>query len=570
MAFFLILITLLLLIVIATQPIKNYDSISYHLPQMVKFYQDGKFSMLKQYRGMVGRYPYGWEALCTLFLFPFNGDFLVSLPNLIAWVLFGLSVYLLATNLGTKKIHAWAAVLMVLTIPLFIQNVNTLHVDLPFAAFFLASLVIAFEYTQTRVPTYLGLFLASLGMVLGIKGSGVVYGLLLIGVLVIGSRLNAKNIHQQHVSWGNRIKKFCQIGAGGFFVFLSCFWYIRNLVELGNPLGPFEIKLGNILLFPGKIKGGILYKSTLANLFQISNKKHLDVIFRQIKVKLGIPFFIMIVTILFYFILAVIKKRITRDHNKIILMVILLLTLLLYCYTPFSGSVPIQKYLITPWMGQAMRYALPFFGILAAIMASTLSHLVKRDITVVAIAIIGGLPSLLELANNNIGTKDYEIFFLLAFLLLVFSLFPLRGTRKTKQIRQFSLGFTILVLLTMSFAGKFIRDKNIAKSYGNVVDFLETRIEANEPIGIIDRNRSYPFYGKRLNRKIFWVPARKKSLPEWLRELQEKNISIIAAYITSKRPELAWLNDPEGPFIRILRDKPNRRYALYQMRRIEQ
>jgi hypothetical protein len=76
---------LVLLWGIMTCPITDYDSLAYHLPTMAQWYQTGTFPLLEQFH-QISRYPYNWEVLCTLFLYPLGGnDLLVALPNLIAW-----------------------------------------------------------------------------------------------------------------------------------------------------------------------------------------------------------------------------------------------------------------------------------------------------------------------------------------------------------------------------------------------------------------------------------------------------------------------------------------------------
>src|SRR5439155_1212272 len=92
---------LTLLIRLATTPITDHDSLAYHLPAMAGWYQAHALVTpgpvgASRYAAQVGRYPFDWEVLCTLFLLPFREDFLVAFPNLIAWLIFGLATYLVA------------------------------------------------------------------------------------------------------------------------------------------------------------------------------------------------------------------------------------------------------------------------------------------------------------------------------------------------------------------------------------------------------------------------------------------------------------------------------------------
>jgi len=73
-------------------PINETDSLSYHMPAMAQWYQSHAFVMPGGVTAAVTRYPYDWEALCALFLLPFGDDFLVASPNVLAWLVFGLSI----------------------------------------------------------------------------------------------------------------------------------------------------------------------------------------------------------------------------------------------------------------------------------------------------------------------------------------------------------------------------------------------------------------------------------------------------------------------------------------------
>src|SRR5262249_15289401 len=135
-----------LLIRLATTPTTDYDSLAYHLPVMARWYQSHRFTMLEQfYDGPVqlSRYPYGWEALAATFLMPFGNDFLVALPNLVAWLLFGVGIHVVAVQVGARPIPALAFTLLALTTPIAREHVETMHVDLALGAFFMAGVGLA-------------------------------------------------------------------------------------------------------------------------------------------------------------------------------------------------------------------------------------------------------------------------------------------------------------------------------------------------------------------------------------------------------------------------------------------
>ena len=104
----------------------------------------------------------------------------MALPNLIAWIIFGLTVYLLSGAIGVNRLNSMIAATLVLQLPIMKMHVNSLHVDLPMGAFFLSSLYFMLSYLKSRSSIDLFLFIASIGMVCGIKTSGLVYALVLL------------------------------------------------------------------------------------------------------------------------------------------------------------------------------------------------------------------------------------------------------------------------------------------------------------------------------------------------------------------------------------------------------
>jgi hypothetical protein len=112
-----------------TLPITEYDSLWWKLPVTVRFYQTASVTwlnavdhpILPEQESLV-KNTFDWHVLCTLFLMPFREDFLVTFPMLIAWLILGLSVYLLSIKVGAMRIYAMAASVLVLTVPLCLNG----------------------------------------------------------------------------------------------------------------------------------------------------------------------------------------------------------------------------------------------------------------------------------------------------------------------------------------------------------------------------------------------------------------------------------------------------------------
>jgi hypothetical protein len=364
-------VCLFLLWVSVTCPIKEYDSLAFHLPVMAKWYQTGSFTMLEQF-SQISRYPYNWEVLCTLYLMPFREYFSTSFSNVIAWVLFGLSVYLLAIKIGAARIHSLAASSLVMTLPIVLRNVNTMHIDLPFAAFFMAALYLIVHSIHTRSLGYLSLFLAALGMLAGIKTSGLIYGMILVVVFALMA-LRLKYFEKSPLNFSlepNSAAIPFGIMGGLSFLLLGGFWYLRNFIQLGNPIGFVKVQVGNILIFPGTMEPSDLYRTTLVEVFDLMRLSHWKIFLKQMGHKLGIPFCAIIFLLLILLLTFLTRKKSVNIRILIGLFALSMVTLVLYWLTPYSGTNFTKGGEMAPWVGQAMRYAFPFIGVLGALSAA--------------------------------------------------------------------------------------------------------------------------------------------------------------------------------------------------------
>ena len=151
-----------------TTPIDDYDSLAYHLPQMAEWFQRHGLASFAQFRDdQVGFYPYGWEAVCSLPLVAVARDTLATLPNMVMLAILALAVFHVAARIGARRVDAMFVALLLPCAPLVIDRANSLQVDLPLAAFFLAGFVVAWSWSITRSKVDLALVLACAGLAAG-------------------------------------------------------------------------------------------------------------------------------------------------------------------------------------------------------------------------------------------------------------------------------------------------------------------------------------------------------------------------------------------------------------------
>lgn len=552
-------------------PIADYDSLAYHLPAMSRWYQSGTLVRLDQSR-QISSYPYNWEVLATLFLFPFGEDFLVALPGLLAWIILGLSVYLLSIKTGAERIYALAGSGLVLIMPLVLEHVNTMHIDLALAAFFLTGVYFIICYFQSGSPSYLPIVLGTAGLMLGIKTSGLLYGVVLLGVFAILSskRISPLSPLKSPVRISRSVIPLWLWGAVSFLI-TGGFWYFRNLVELGNPIGNLKIYIGKTLIFPGNISSAVLSKTTLASSFDPTHPGHWKIWLVQVKIQLGVPFLTTAAAIILLLIGLGRSGTSKRSTLIFVIMGLALATFALYWFTPYSGSNKDYNFQITPWLGQAMRFAFPCLGISGILAAGGLAAIRIRKSAVAAIVIIASFPELVKMCRY----VDYSwnrIIFIIIVLLIAWGI----GRGGTAGKRFIPVLLCLAVTLSVITATYFIRQRRDIKRgqiYGGVMKYIDEETDRDKPIGYLFSHQSYLFYGKNLNRKVIYCPAKKRDLNQWLNFLKKSHIDVVAVgplrEAWESKKEIQWLNDPDGPFERVFGKNPQEEPFIYRVREKE-
>lgn len=412
---------------LATKPTTNYDSLWFHLPAIARWYQTHSFTLLdaagnwifEQEQAKV--YPYNWHVLSVLCLIPFKEDFLTAFPLLIAWVLEGIAVYLLSVKFGATRIHGMAAASLVLTVPMMLNQVNTIQPDLPLAAIFTVGLYLGLSYHSSRSQSELSLFLAAVGMLAGIKITALVYAASLLGGLAI-LEIKRFALNKNSTSANFRIRHFikpillCGIAC---CLFLGGFWYARNLLHINYPVGDAsEIK---VPLQPVPLPSPVpaptppvqqptptlpappasplfkIWQSTLAAQFNPSNISHWQTLGLQIIIRLQLPFMAIALQVLAAPLAFIEGKTRIINQNNIILMILLATTGILYLITPYtSGTAGESIGQLSPLLGFNLRYGFPFLSLLGIAAAATATKLKTRNQFVVAVVLVSSISGIIS------------------------------------------------------------------------------------------------------------------------------------------------------------------------------
>ncbi len=394
----LVALTLLLALVwkIAAEPITDYDSVWYHLPAIAQWYQSGTFSFPDWLKtDQTGRYPYDWEVLYSMFLLPVGDDSLIMLPNVIIWCFLGLSMYCTSIRLGARRDMSLSCAVLVLACPAVLRQVNTARVDLALAAFIIASFYFLLAFATSATELNLLFFLVSLGMLLGIKTSGLVYGscllVLLLWVLVCKTYSRRSRADLSKLLTSAPVWFGCCLGA-----LLGGFWYLKNWIELGNPIGYVAVRIGKVMLFPGVLKYSAIHTTSLAHMFNFGEARHWAVLLRCCNSEFGLSLLVIVLSIatgIVWRVISSARKDISTDFGRVGLLFLGLAILGFFFWnTPYSADNVHRNFpVIQGWIANPLRYAIGLFsylGITSAVLVSN-TPLSGRWIIGVATVIAG-------------------------------------------------------------------------------------------------------------------------------------------------------------------------------------
>ena len=207
-----------LFLVVASAP-NNWDSMHYHLARVAAWHEQGSLGYFPTHNAIENVYPQNAELL-VLWTISFLGrDVLAALPQLLASLATGASVFVIARRLGYgRRASAFSGLLFPTLTIVALESVTTQN-DLVEASFVAAAVALALG--RTRVETVLaGL---ALGLAAGTKFSFLyaVPALVAIGLLTLSKR---------------RLAELCCAGVAGFLL-LGSYAYVQNIVETGRPQG---------------------------------------------------------------------------------------------------------------------------------------------------------------------------------------------------------------------------------------------------------------------------------------------------------------------------------------------
>lgn len=237
-------------IVAARTPSLGWDDYLYHLPYMAHAFQSGRLGPFPVADNVdyINSYPKSLEVIGTTFV-AISGTFeWVELVQLLFLPGASVALYLLSVRLGAStKIAAMSSV-VVFQLPMAICQLKTAYIDVANAA--LVCMVVAglFLAAAGRTSGLIACFVTA-GILTGCKPTGPYLGstlpLLAAWLYCMRIRAHAKTFAQLYL-----LASFTVLLLGGH-------WFVRNVLNYGNPLWPFIWTLGPFQ-FPGRFSPEIV------------------------------------------------------------------------------------------------------------------------------------------------------------------------------------------------------------------------------------------------------------------------------------------------------------------------
>jgi hypothetical protein len=220
-------------------PIIAYDAISYRLPVIAQWLDAGRIAWVASDDPVRNGYPLGVEAITALIAAASGSLRFAGTTSYLFVAAAAAAIVWLARVCDVRAVVARAAAASFLLVPMLILNAPSGYVDAAFASacvclFCSATLCVA------SAPPWV--FLAagmSTAHVLALKGTGLPFAVLVVGLCVLRALLQ------------RRSPSLHALGAFALAALPGLFWPLRNVINTGNPLWPIRLSIAGKELLPG-------------------------------------------------------------------------------------------------------------------------------------------------------------------------------------------------------------------------------------------------------------------------------------------------------------------------------
>lgn len=484
------------------QPPLQADCLWMILPLSVKWLQTGNIWTVAGIP--FAFYPHTYDIVISFCMLPTNTDLFLNWVNLPAALLCYFALYRLARQTNVSVPISLFAAGCFMSMAGMMRFMWSQKPDILLVALFIVALGCLVEYRQMRNTGSLLYGMICVGLLTGVKPSGLLYGVL-IGALAV---LNGISVRP--VKWG------ALLGGCAGAAILSCVWPFYNWIVWGNPLYPMPMKCAFVKFTSagiGAFETGALFGSNFISNF---NWRTLQWWPWAVYKTQG---FANMLSFLAWPVISVVFIAFVRKRTEIGWLIFLAGWGALLIYMSLPGTVILAGQHILP-TGQNIYYGWPFFAVALLSCAQAVNRAPNNVQYPLAFLVVMQLLMSFVYANDEYGklrTFDLTIYsfvvIVLAVLVVLIKLVCSSRFRGLYLATGFVLCFIVysLALKPLDHYRMNMRTKNsmyLASTgwSGEVLDYVN-RHTGGESIDILwlDHNKSYkayPLLGYRLDNRL--------------------------------------------------------------------
>lgn len=222
------------------------DELMYHLVGPVEWMKHGMiFNIHQDYISQwINWYPKNSEILFLWNIIFFKNDVIVDGTQLIFALIGIVGVYGIGRKIGLGKYYSLCAGLLFFLTPIVFIQSKTAYIDVAFSVMVILSLNFIIHLCKEFSLKYVYLLSLAVAFMSGMKGSGPIYAVIFLVLLVFVLIKHRKNENLKNLSYGLTIYILLSITLGAF-------WYYRTWYFYGNPIYPFTLSFHGITIFRG-------------------------------------------------------------------------------------------------------------------------------------------------------------------------------------------------------------------------------------------------------------------------------------------------------------------------------
>ena len=469
--------------------VRGHDSYSYHLSESARWLLHGDFRMFSAMEGRsLSYYHFGWDVLFALAILPFQSDFLVVIPNVLAWLYAALLIVGILGRIGVSSPRSWLWAGLFAAAPRIFRQTQMALIDVGLLAHFLAVLYFGMRFFERRRGLDLFLCLASVGVACGAKTSGIAWVIVAALTLAVWA-----SVHRRSMAVESPRGLFPGFASGALAAcFLGAFWPVRNLYYTGHLLGRMET--------PG-------WDTTIAGSKAIRDAANWPGVAEGLLWGLGLPGAVIALAGLAGLARLVLSPREGVVRRAIPLIVLLVLSVALYAVTPFSAT-SLQLEFSVPIFSVNLRYAYPVF--VALVLLAGLAwdgEQPPRPRWVLVVLLLAGEGVAQGLVRGSFPLReiaDWAVYLLphgIVFLCGAGVFYAAASSRllavplRFRRVMAALAVVFVVVLPLFTWLAERHQARQRAHKHGGIQAFLRNELPPGERLLVLDTDLPYLFYG---------------------------------------------------------------------------